>query len=315
MAEQLAARHGIPACFDSLSSLLERARPDVVHITTPPSSHTSLVHQAVAAGCHVFVEKPVALDEKQTRQIVELAGTANRKLAAGYIYQFDPAAERARRLIAGGAIGDPVHVESFYGYNLSGPYGAVLLRDSGHWVHRLPGKLLHNVIDHLIIKVVEYLPDQQPSIQVSGSLHRHEGPPFHDELRVMFQGAQVSAYATFSSRIRPDTQWMKVYGTRNSLSVNFASQTVVLDDAPRLPGVIGRLIPPFQQAWQHAHAGLGNLSSFARSNFHYFAGLRRLLQLFYDAIRDGRPSPTPPDDLIRTARFMESIFRQLNGSA
>src|SRR5689334_21695815 len=58
-AEELARRFEIPGMFASLSDMRD-ARPDVVHILTPPSSHARLAIEALDMGCHVFVEKPMA---------------------------------------------------------------------------------------------------------------------------------------------------------------------------------------------------------------------------------------------------------------
>jgi len=54
MANQAAQRFGVPA-FDSLDRLYAEARPEVVHITTLPTSHSELATQALVRGCHVYV--------------------------------------------------------------------------------------------------------------------------------------------------------------------------------------------------------------------------------------------------------------------
>jgi predicted dehydrogenase len=56
-ARALARRFAIPGVFASLSDM-RPARPDVVHILTPPASHAALAIEALEMGCDVFVEKP-----------------------------------------------------------------------------------------------------------------------------------------------------------------------------------------------------------------------------------------------------------------
>src|SRR5690606_9954391 len=109
-----------------------------------------------------YVEKPVTPTHAETAKLLALAERANKKLTVGYTYLFDPPALAMRELIAEGAIGEVVHVESYYGYNLAGPYGAAIMADADHWVHRLPGGLLQNNIDHLLNKLVEFFPDDEP---------------------------------------------------------------------------------------------------------------------------------------------------------
>ena len=67
-------------------------------------------------------------------------------------------------------------------------------------MHRLPGKLFQNVLDHVLNKIVPFLQDERPLIQAIGYCGHAQGVESHpgqmfDELRVMLRGAQVSAYA------------------------------------------------------------------------------------------------------------------------
>ena len=64
-----------------------------------------------------------------------------------------------RALVESGYLGGaPVHMESYYGYDLGEPsYARALLGDQQHWVRRLPGKLLHNIISHGIARIAEFL--------------------------------------------------------------------------------------------------------------------------------------------------------------
>ena len=58
MAKQFSERHGISHCFDNVEDMLKYAKPDVVHITSPPSSHFSVGTQCLEFGSHVYIEKP-----------------------------------------------------------------------------------------------------------------------------------------------------------------------------------------------------------------------------------------------------------------
>jgi predicted dehydrogenase len=58
-AQQLSRQFGIERVYASLTDMAA-ARPDVVHVLTPPSSHCQLTLEALAMGCDVFVEKPMA---------------------------------------------------------------------------------------------------------------------------------------------------------------------------------------------------------------------------------------------------------------
>src|SRR5687768_9944699 len=96
MAEQLAVRYGISRYYDNLDKMLESERPDVVHITTPPQSHLALATKIIAAGCHVYVEKPLTLNLADSQKLIAHAEEAKRKVTIGYSYYFAPPAEALR---------------------------------------------------------------------------------------------------------------------------------------------------------------------------------------------------------------------------
>lgn len=316
MAEQLAVRYSVPRWYSDVATLLAAEKPDVLHITTPPQSHLPLTRQAVAAGCHVFLEKPVALRHSDTELIIAAAEGAGRKLTVNYWPNFEAPALELRRLYEAGVLGSPVHIESFYGYDLAGEYGMALKRDPDHWVHRLPGKLFQNVLDHVLNKIAPFLGDDRPFIQAiaycggeKGTEDRNVG--LLDELRVILRGAETSAYATFSSHSRPIGHSLRFYGTKNTAMVDFAARTVTLERKATFPSAVGRLIPPFLSAKDYLGQGLKNVNSFSHARFHYFDGMRRLLTEFYLSIEQDSAVPIAYAEILRVSAMMDEIFQQV----
>jgi predicted dehydrogenase len=316
MAEQLATRYAIPRWYCDIAQMFESERPDVLHITTPPQSHLSLTKQAVAAGCHVFVEKPVAPRHSDVQAIVAAAVTAKRKLSVNYWPTFEAPALELRRIFETGVLGSPVHVESHIGYDLAGEYGMALKRDPGHWVHRLPGRLFQNVLDHVLNKISPYIDDDRPFIQATayhgdanGTETEHD--QLLDELRIIIRSARTSAYATFSAHARPIGHTLRVYGTKNTAHVDFAARTVVLERKQTFPSALGRLAPPFAVAKDYLRQGLNNLNSFSHSHFDYFNGMRQLLSEFYLSIERDTPPPIAYSEILRVSAMMEMVFKQI----
>ena len=66
MARQLYERFPVKQHFSDLTELLSEAKPDVVHITTPPESHFDIAKLCLEWGCHVYVEKPFTLCERRS---------------------------------------------------------------------------------------------------------------------------------------------------------------------------------------------------------------------------------------------------------
>jgi predicted dehydrogenase len=317
MAEQLALRHGIAAHYSDFDRLLAVERPDVVHVATPPASHLAVATQALRAGCHVYVEKPLTVTHADTTELLTRARTAGRKLTAGYTYLFDPPALAVQSLLARGVLGEPVHLDVVYGYDLGGAFGAAVMSDPDHWVHDLPGQVLQNNLDHLLNRLIGVLPDQRPEVRAWGGRWREASfgdrrDALYDELRLLVVGQRVTAHCLLSSRARPVAHALRLYGTRASVQADFVARTVTLNRGVELPSALGRLVPAFDQALQYAHAGASNLLRFARSDFHFFAGLGTLLRRFYESISNGTEPPIAYADLLRISAMANDVWGQLD---
>jgi predicted dehydrogenase len=311
IAEQLAARYSIPRWYSDLGALLANEKPDVLHITTPPQSHLALTRIAVAAGCHVFLEKPIALRHCETEAIFAAVKEAGRKLSVNYWPKFEAPALELRRLYESGTLGNIVHIESSYGYNLEGDFGLAFRRDPEHWVNKLPGKLFQNVLDHILNRITPFLQEENPQIDAFAFSGDPNGSETLDELRVIIRGAQTSAYATFSAHARPVGQTLRVYGTKNTAFVDFVARTVVLERKQTVPSALGRLFPAILTAKDYLAQGFRNVNRFRRARFHYFDGMRTLLSEFYQSIEQDTPPPIPYDEILRVSSMMDRIFEQV----
>jgi predicted dehydrogenase len=113
-AERAGAAYGAPA-FGSLDELLGSARPEVVTIATHPASHRELVLRALEAGCHVLLEKPIAMELGEARAMVGAAERAGRLLSVCFEYRYWDEARYVRELIARGELGRVHHVRTWGG--------------------------------------------------------------------------------------------------------------------------------------------------------------------------------------------------------
>lgn len=320
MAEQLAMRFDIPDHYSDFSTMLKSCKPDVVHICTPPASHLPLVKQAVDSGCHVYVEKPLALTYEQSVELINYVEAANLKITIGHNSEFEPPALEMRKLVADGVLGDPVHVESWFGYNLSGPFGQAILGSPEHWVHRLPGKLFQNNINHMLNKVTEFVEDEQPEVIAQAwrsdttITYGDIRDQLYDELRVLIKGEKVSAYGTFTSTVKPVAQFARIYGTKNIIEMDFNSRTVIVDSGVTLPSAIGRLSAGFSKAKAYKKSAWRNVKKFIKNDFHFFSGMNHLIESFYKSITDDEPLPVSTRDMLRIAWIMDEIFSQIDSS-
>ncbi len=110
VAEAAAATWGASQVFTNLEDLLDDPDIDAVEILTPTHLHFDHVLAAVAAGKHVSCQKPLANSVDQARQMGAAAEAAGIILRVSECFWHYPPLEKAKRLIADGAIGHPTNV-------------------------------------------------------------------------------------------------------------------------------------------------------------------------------------------------------------
>lgn len=318
MARQLYERFHVEQYFDNVKDLLAISKPNVVHITTPPQGHFDLGKTCLEAGCHVYIEKPFTVNTEEAEDLIRLATKNRLKVTVGHDDQFTHATRRMRELINDGYLGGaPVHMESYYCYDLGGAdYAKALLADKKHWIRGLPGTLMQNTISHGICRIAEFISDDNPLVIADGFISpflRGLGEnQIVDEARVIIRSKDVSAYFTFSTQMRPALKHFRAYGRKNALIVDHDQQLVIKLKGAKYKSYLEKFVPPVDFALQMATNSFRNFHSFLRNDFHMKSGMKFLIESFYRSITDDTPLPISYREIVLTARIMESIFSQIS---
>lgn len=106
--------------------MLAQAKPDAVSVVVPTNAHCEVVMDALAAGCHVLVEKPIAGSLDQAERMVTEAARCKRVLTVGHIERFNPAVVELKRRLDAGELGRPYQMHA----RRLGPFPA-RIRDVG----------------------------------------------------------------------------------------------------------------------------------------------------------------------------------------
>jgi predicted dehydrogenase len=109
LAEAAAQRFGFARATDDWRKLVADPNIDIVDICVPSNLHKPIALAAIAAGKHVYCEKPVGLGVHDAQEIADAAAKAGRRSLVGFTYLRQPVLGLARRLIAEGAIGSVTH--------------------------------------------------------------------------------------------------------------------------------------------------------------------------------------------------------------
>ena len=85
---------------------------EAVCIATPVSTHARLALASLAAGKHILVEKPLAANSREAEEIVRRGDQVRRVVMVGHTFQYNPAVEAVRRIVAGGELGEIFYINS-----------------------------------------------------------------------------------------------------------------------------------------------------------------------------------------------------------
>lgn len=145
VVKQVAKDMAIPYAGTDWDRALKDCKPDVVSIATPGGAHVEPIKQAIAFGCHVFCDKPLTADGSTSKELNDLAVKKGVKTAFAASFRYMPEILHAKRLVAEGAIGEPLEVECISHFNLERdiPFG---------WSHRQEdgGGRLNNNFTHMM---------------------------------------------------------------------------------------------------------------------------------------------------------------------
>jgi predicted dehydrogenase len=109
-----AAKYGIPETFEDYRKMVQSPAVDVVHITAPNRFHCAMALAALAAGKHCVCEKPLAMDTRETRQLLKRSKQSKTVFAVNYNVRFYPAVLQLRQMVASGQLGEIIHVNGSY---------------------------------------------------------------------------------------------------------------------------------------------------------------------------------------------------------
>ena len=95
--------------YTDYQTLLEREKPDLVAVATESGKHAPIALACIAAGCHVIIEKPIALSIQDADRVIEAAKRANVKVCACHQNRFNKSVQKIRQAVEQGRFGRMMH--------------------------------------------------------------------------------------------------------------------------------------------------------------------------------------------------------------
>ncbi len=310
-ARECAGKYAIQGVYRSIRELVEQAKPDVLHIVTPPKTHASLVKEAIESKCHVLVEKPLALNLQEARSLYDLADQYQVKLCTMHNHFFDPCMAGIRERVARGEFGKIINVESYYGLNTQIPaFREYPVPNVLPWLYDLPGGVYQDFMAHPLYVMLDYTGKPQ-EIKV---MHRTCGTLPHgipDELRILIKGEKAFGTLTFSFAAKPHLHFVRIYGTGMMAEVDFNTMLNVVHPVSSLPKAAQKATYNLSESWQLFKKTTANVINFVRGRLRPYQGMQVLIHRFYDCIQGKGEIPVTREQALRVMETMDEIWKQI----
>ncbi|MFY9399337.1 MAG: NAD-dependent epimerase/dehydratase family protein, partial [Desulfomonilia bacterium] len=304
-------RSGIQWGFSTIGDLVEASSPEVIHIVTPPHTHFELALQAIEAGCHVLVEKPMCLSLAEGERLFELAQEKGVKLCAMHNHYFDPCMLRCREMAESGRMGRIVGVESHYGLNTRiDAFRRYLAPGVLPWIYGLPGGAFHDFMPHPLYVMLPFLGEIEDVLVAEMSAGELPGG-ISDELRVLVKGINALGTLCLSFAEKPPHHFVRIYGTAMMAHVNFDTMTATFHPVSGLPKAAQKAVYNLSEAWQLGTGTLRNVRDFATGRLRPYQGMKTLIHRFYDAVKSGGEPPVSRDEALSVLAVMDRIWPQV----
>jgi predicted dehydrogenase len=301
-ARAQAEHFGVANTFETLTGLLA-LKPDVVHVLTPPDSHTRLVIEALEAGSHVYVEKPMAITASDCEAMIRAAARANRQLCVGHCWHYIPVIARAQSLIASGAAGDVLQVAASFNYDvLRNPtFGP------GHWSNDLPGGLTEDLAVHLVYLLIWLLGAPRHASAISRSSGQVPGAKC-DDFRALLEGERGLGTLSISLRGRPDMILLDIWCTRMLLRLNVSSMSLMMYRQLPVSQKLARGLTNLDLAAQLVSDTVGASWKLLRKKVDGSYGIGPCISAFYAALAAGVPAPIDPREGQQAVEVLRTLW-------
>ena len=289
-----AAAHGARGSTD-YRSLLADPEVDAVDLLLPHALHHPIAKEALEAGKHVCLEKPLTVRESEARELVDLAASKGLVLALAENTRFVHAYVVAERMLRAGELGQVRMVRGFIPDQILDEWA----EDPTGWKPAAFGTgAIMDCAPHLLYQLVWYFGE----IEVLHAISQRYAPDVELENHGIIAG-RVSGGALFSIELSSVTEYprgerVEIYGSEAAL---------IIDQVLDPPMVLYR--------GDRDHHGT------AVAEVPYDLGQWKARSIavevadFVDAVREGRPATIDLEDAVYTVRLVESAYESIASGA
>lgn len=303
-ADFVKRRFNASASFTDHVAMLAEAKPEVVHVLTPPQTHVQLTRDCLDAGAHVICEKPMASTAAETIELLEHADKAGRTLVESRNYLFNDPVIAITRTIEEGRLGEIREVDLLLSLDfVSGPFGDLNLTGPGV---DLPAGAVHDFLPHLAYLFLHFARHSGDVDQVQGRLANLSGNTRigFDHLDALIVAGQVRGRIRITSDVGPDSFRVYVRGSEASLEADLFNPFMRFDGPPNIGkrSALGQM----RNGLSLVRSGFANFRNKVAQHGTYH-GMPRMLDAIYASLAQSSAPPIQPAQMIETSQLVDRL--------
>jgi len=275
----------------------------VVHIATPPQSHFAIGVDALKAGAHLFVEKPITESYEAWVELRRRARDADRLVVEDYNYRFDPAVLRIDDLIASGQFGPVRHVDVRFFQAIGDPSHAFGDRNALHPTRSLPAGAISDFLPHMA-SLVQHFVGSHESVTAVWRKQDAQGVLPSDSFVGLIDAHRGTATMAFNANSLPEGFWLAVHGANMQATVNFYDGRLTIDRAMAGPSALVPVRNGLRQARDVGTNAVGSLVKKVLGGPGNYRGLWVLIERFYSALATGGEAPVHVQEIDDVNRLV-----------
>jgi predicted dehydrogenase len=304
LARQTAAGHHIPGVYAEITDMLAGEKLDIVDICVPPQIHAPLALEALKAGCHVLMEKPMALKVSDCDLMLATARENDKRICIVHNQLFNPPLPRARQLVAAGAVGELTGIRI-----LLSDHRDEMIMKKDYWIHKLPGGVIGESGPHIVYLTLAFL-DSVRSVDVHArSILEHPWARF-DEFRLELEGEKAMSSVVMSYATTRHDLLIDIMGTEGYIHIDLSARYLVRHGS-KASVKPSRFIPFYLSARAQEFRGIaGNALGYLTGGLKL--GHELLIKAFVNSIIRGTEPPVSGEEGREVVKVMEMIVASLN---
>jgi predicted dehydrogenase len=304
LAKRVAQKFKISRYYTDCTKMFSNEEVNMVDICTPPQTHFALCIQAIEAGCHVLVEKPIVSNLAEFDEIAKRAKTNNVRICTVHNKLFEPIMIKARTMVKRGAIGDLTGIDIQI---LSSKRTDLMLMNKEHWCHSLPAGIFSETLPHPLYLAAAFMGKLAPLGAFTGKSCNHDWVAAN-EIRIVFKAERGLGTISFICNSPKSKTIIDIHGTKKHLRIDLFN-SVITEYGVGIETIPSRALENLGQSYSILTNSISTMLSVISGRFRQ--GHDTVIKQFIESIQYDTEPPVTLQEARDVIEVLEKITAQI----